>query len=135
MAELLYGKVQGGQGNAAHWLKLFNDAYRRKLGTLVFPGSLNLRLSCDFDWAAPRYRDLLIRFPQEEYGGERDILLLPCVLMNLEHHPAFLWTTTTPVAADERRVVELLAFVKLRDAFNLKEGDTVVIRIGVTLDY
>lgn len=132
MTELLYGQVQAGEGNASHWLSQFNDAYCRKLGTEVFPGSLNLRLSSDFDWSDARYHDLLIHFPREEYGGERDILLLPCILINLKQYPAFLWTTTTPVAEDARRIVEILASVNLRHAFQLKDGDLVVIQLEVS---
>jgi hypothetical protein len=83
MSELLAGKVQAGLGNASHWLKLFNTAYREKLGMPVFPGSLNIALDHVFDWFATGYEAHRIWFGREEYGGERDILLLPCQLVSL----------------------------------------------------
>jgi CTP-dependent riboflavin kinase len=95
VSELLAGKVQGGFGDASRWLKLFNAAYSEKLGISVFPGSLNIALDHVFDWFDARYEAHRIWFGREEYGGERDILLLPCELVNLDHRKAFLWTPTT----------------------------------------
>src|SRR5262249_16301968 len=130
MTELLAGKVQAGFGNASHWLKLFNAAYSEKLGMSVFPGSLNIALDHVFDWFDPRYETHRIWFGREEYGGERDILLLPCELLGLDHRKAFLWTPTT--AARDRQdpwVVEVVSDVNLRDQFGLQDGDVVEIRV------
>ena len=95
MSELLAGKVQIGLGNASYWLKLFNAAYSEKLGMRVFPGSLNIALDHVFNWFEARYEAHRIWFGQEEYGGERDILLLRCKLVSLDRRRAFLWTPTT----------------------------------------
>jgi hypothetical protein len=85
MSELLAGKVQTGRGDASRWLKLFNAAYSEKLGISVFPGSLNVALHQVFDWFDARYEAHRIWFGREEYGGERDILLLACELVSLDH--------------------------------------------------
>ena len=130
MSELLTGKVQAGFGKASHWLNLFNVAYSEKLGISVFPGSLNIALDHGFDWFDARYEAHRIWFGREEYGGERDILLLPCELVSLGHRRAFLWTPTT--AAKDRRdpwVVEVVSDVNLRDQFGLQDGDVVEIRV------
>jgi len=37
---ILRGRVQPGKGDASRWLGLFNDAYVRKTGMPIFPGSL-----------------------------------------------------------------------------------------------
>jgi riboflavin kinase, archaea type len=130
MREVLQGRVQAGKGDASHWLRLFNAAYARKLQMRVYPGSLNLALDHPFDWFAQRYQPHLIWFGREEYGGERDILLLPCELMNLERRQAYLWTPTT--AARNRPdpwVVEVVCEVRLRDTYELKDGDVVVVEL------
>src|SRR2546423_10177705 len=101
MSELLTGKVQVGFGKASHWLNLFNVAYSEKLGMPVFPGSLNIALDHVFDWFDSSHEAHGIWFGREEYGGERDILLLPCELVSLDHRSGFLWTPTT--AAGDRR--------------------------------
>ena len=130
MSELLAGRVQAGLGDASRWLKLFNAAYSEKLKMSVFPGSLNVALDHVFDWFDARYEAHRIWFGREEYGGERDILLLPCKLVSLDHRRAFLWTPTT--AASDRRdpwVVEIVADVNLRDQFGLQDGDLVEVRV------
>ena len=130
MSELLAGKVQAGLGNASHWLKLFNAAYSEKLGMPVFAGSLNIALDHVFDWFDARYEAHTIWFGREEYGGERDILLLRCELVSLDYRGASLWTPTT--AARDRRdpwVVEIVADVDLRNHFGLQDGDMVEIRV------
>src|SRR5262245_286748 len=78
---LLRVTVQSRQGAAAHWLGLFNAAYSRKLQMPVRPGSLNLALDHNFDWFAACYKASTIWFGREEYGGERDILMMPCELV------------------------------------------------------
>ena len=130
MSELLAGKIRAGFGAASHWLKLFNVAYSEKLGISVFPGSLNIALDHVFDWFDARYEAHRIWFGREEYGGERDILLLPCELVSVGHRRAFLWTPTT--ATRDRRdswVVEVVSDVNLRNHFGLQDGDNVEIRV------
>jgi CTP-dependent riboflavin kinase len=126
----LTGRVQAGKGDASRWLSMFNDAYSRKLGGPVFPGSLNLALDADFDWFAPDLAKRTLWFDRSEYGGERDILLVRCVLENLANEPAWLWTPTT--AARDRPdpwVIEIVAFRSLRSAFALEDGSVVEIMI------
>lgn len=122
----LRGRVQSGMGDAARWLGTFHDAYARKLGHPVFPGSLNLALSAPFDWFSPEHVRRTTWFGREEYGGERDILLIPCRLTSLRNERGWLWTTTT--AARDRPdpwVVEVIAGTGLRGAFGLVDGDIV----------
>jgi len=130
MERRLTGRVQSGEGNASHWLSKFNAAYSRKVGGPIFPGSLNLALQSAFDWYAPDIVRRTISFDRAEYGGERDILLVPCVLLNLAMQPAWLWTTTT--ASHDRSdpwVVEIIAATNLREAFGLADGSIVEVQL------
>jgi CTP-dependent riboflavin kinase len=130
---VLVGRVQTGKGDASHWLARFNAAYSRKLDMPVFPGSLNVALPHALRLAgasAPATRGLV--WAREEYGGERDILLVPCRLQNLGGQRAFLWTPTT--AARDRSdpwVVEVVAPVGLRATFGLRDGDEVIVEVLV----
>ena len=124
------GRVQSGTGDASHWLSKFNAAYSRKIGAPVFPGSLNVALASRFDWFAPDIVRRTIAFDRAEYGGERDILLVPCVLLNLAMEPAWLWTPTT--AARDRSdpwVIEIIAATNLRETFGLADGSIVEIQL------
>ena len=127
---MLRGRVQSGKRDAARWLAMFNDAYARKTGMPVFPGSLNVALEVPFEWFAPTLQHTIIRFPKEEYGGERDILLLPCSLRSLRSQKAFLWTATTAASGPgQRGLVEIIASESLRDAYGLQDGDLVEIEL------
>jgi CTP-dependent riboflavin kinase len=133
MRELLQGRLQSGKGDASRWLRLFNAAYSRKLQMPVYPGSLNLALEHTFDWFAARYQGQIIWFGREEYGGERDILLLPCELVDFERRKAFLWTPTT--AARNRPdpwVVELVCDIELRETYRLHDGDIIAVELPVS---
>lgn len=130
MALRLVGHVQRGKGDASRWLSLFNAAYARKVGHPVFPGSLNLALPDAFDWFAPDVVRRTVRFDRAEYGGERDILLVPCRLPTLADEPAWLWTTTT--AARDRPdpwVVEVIASRNLRQTYGLVDGSPIEIML------
>ena len=130
MIETLEGRVESGGNDASKWLSLFNADYSRKLAMPIYPGSLNLRLPQPFDWLAPRHQPHIIRFGQEEYGGERNILLLPCALANLEHRRAFLWTAVHPTNGIEKGyVVEIVTDIKLRDAYGLDDGALVAVEL------
>lgn len=126
MRIVMSGRVQPGKNDAARWLDKFNDAYSKKTGMAIFPGSLNLALKENFDWFQPAYQAKIIWFGREEYGGERDIFLLPCKLITLGNRNAFLWTPTT--AAHDRTdpwVVEVITDVKLREVYGLTDGSIV----------
>jgi riboflavin kinase len=124
------GHVQPGVGDASKWLSIFAASYERKTGVAIFPGSLNLNVGEDFDWHDRYLAERHIWFARSEMGGERDVLLVPCVLTNLSRQPAFLWSTTT--AATDRVdpwIVELICEVGLRSTFNLQDGDSVDVLI------
>lgn len=130
--ESLVGHVKSGKHEASRWLTRFNGEYAQKLGTPVFPGSLNVVLEREFDWPAvsSRYKSHVIWFGREEYGGERDILMLPCLLISMDGRRGFLWTTTIGAhQRDDPREVEILADVNLRKTYGLQDGDRVVLGI------
>jgi CTP-dependent riboflavin kinase len=95
----------------------------------IYPGSLNLLPEHRFDWRAACYQPLIVWFGREEMGGERDILLLPCVLANLGNRKAFLWTTTN-LEWQAAETIEVITDVRLRDEYNLIDGDLVEVELA-----
>ena len=71
---------------------------------------------------------MIIWFGREEMGGERDILVLPCRLLNLDKRKAFLWTTTN-LEDEGSEIIEVITSVKLRNEYNLSDGDIVEVEI------
>jgi CTP-dependent riboflavin kinase len=128
----LTGRIHSGKNDASYWLQRFHAPYCQKTGMDIFPGSLNLELEASFDWYAKRYRPHIVWFGRDEYGGERDILLLPCILSKLDRKQAFLWTTTT--AAHDRpnkNLIEVITDVPLRASYGLVDGDRVDVELSL----
>jgi len=141
----LNGVVRPGVGDASKWLTLYNEHYSRKVGFQVVPGSLNVHLSAERVFSIQDFVDLLggpehcpgyILMPGTEYGGERDIMMLRCSLFG---QVCYLWRTTNGPRG--RDVLELIAPVRLREAFTLTDETPVTVDLtpafaksSVTLD-
>ena len=130
----LTGHVQSGEGNAAYWLAKDADAYRLWTGVDIVPGSLNVLLSTKFDWAAAEIAPYLRVFSLVPFGGNRDILLVPCEISTDRHAspvPAFAWATTIAAAAPapDYHVLELIAPLNLRQTLTLPDQTSVTISI------
>jgi CTP-dependent riboflavin kinase len=130
VAIVLQGRVSDGVGNASHWLSTYNSAYEHKTGLRIHPGTLNLALEQEFPLLNPDLSDNLILMRKGEYGGQRDILMLPCILTSLDNLKALIWRTTrAEQVAEDRRILEILAEVNLRQTYGLKNGDIVEITV------
>jgi len=122
----LHGIVQSGKSDANQWLRRFADVYASWLGRVIFPGSLNIDTGSRFDWHALDIAPFRRRFSLTPHGGERDLFIVPCAIVNPGIQSCWLWTTTT--AADDRpdpNVVELIAAVNLRETLGLADGSSI----------
>ncbi len=119
---VLSGIVVSGQGNFAHWLEKLQEHYTRKTGMRLFPGTLNILL--DYPYSLPPD---VIRLEKEEYGGTVSVSLVPCRIFDRR---AFLLRTDANEAGHghhPRTIIEIATDVQLRDLYNLKDGDPVVV--------
>jgi riboflavin kinase len=122
----LVGHIESGVGNFGYWIKKLHVHYRHKTGLDLFPGTLNIRL--DHPYRIPPNP---IRLEATEYGGTVNINLVPCHVFN---RPAFILRTD----ANEQgngihpwEVIEIATDIKLRDAFNLKDGDHITVELDI----
>ena len=123
----LRGKVVSGTGDLSEKMSCvagLSEAYKRKLGVDLFPGSLNIRL--ESAWSMPAQR---IRLEKEEYGGLVSMNILPCRIRGedcliLRTDGNELGTGTHP-----KEIIEVASNVRLRDHFRLKDGDTIEVEI------
>jgi riboflavin kinase, archaea type len=107
------GCVVSGMGNFSYWIEKLQEHYLRKTGMRFYPGTLNVR----------------------PYGGTVSVNMVPCFIRipgHSEAKAAFLLRTD---ANEEERghhpktIVEIATDVRLRDAFELKDGDGVEIEV------
>jgi riboflavin kinase len=116
---VMRGRVASGKGDLAQWMRKYAAAYERLTGTRLYPGSLNIVL--DDPWELPHDR---LRIGAEDVG--RNVNLVPCRFLD---RAAFLFRTEDDDSKgpEQRRIIEVLADVRLRDAYALSDGDAVTI--------
>ncbi|MEO1235648.1 MAG: DUF120 domain-containing protein [Planctomycetota bacterium] len=120
----LVGHLESGIGDFSQWIAKLHDHYRRKTGLDLFPGTLNVRLALPY-----RLPPDPIRLEAQEYGGTVSINLVPCRVFD---RSAFILRTDANERGDGDHpweVVEIATDIKLRDAFDLKDGDKVTIEV------
>lgn len=120
----LTGRIETGMGDFGRWIEQFRDAYFAKTGVLLHPGTLNVRLEVPF-----RMPENVTRLEADEYGGAVSVSILPCTLRGTE---AFILRTD---ANDQGRgdhpptVIEIASHLRLRDRFDLEDGDRVTVEV------
>ena len=129
---ILRGRVVTGMGNFSYWIEKLQEHYERKTGMRLFPGTLNLEL--DEPYSLP---GRVIRL--EAYGGTVSVSIVPCSIwvMNRDSNECsigvksgFILRTDTNEEGrghHPRTIVEIATDVKLREYFDLSDGDVVEI--------
>lgn len=121
---VLRGKVVPGMGNFSYWIGKLADHYERKTGMRLFPGTLNIELPEPY--GLPQ---TVVRLEGEEYGGTVSVNLVPCSIFGRR---AFLLRTDANEQGrghHPRTIIEIAADVKLRDEFQLQDGDMVEVEM------
>jgi len=90
----LSGVVSDGVSDASKWLQKFSSIYEEWLGVNIYPGSLNLDIDYAFDWYSSELLDYRRQFSLLPHGGERDIFMIPCRIVEPGIQTCWLWTTT-----------------------------------------
>lgn len=119
---ILRGKVVSGTGNFSCWIEKLVDHYQRKTGMRLFPGTLNVQL--DHPYTLPARA---IRLEGHEYAGTVSVNIVPC---SMRGKSCFILRTDANEEGrghHPRTIVEVATDVKLRDYFNLADGDLVEI--------
>jgi len=88
----------------------------------LYPGTLNVELALPYSLPGD-----VMRLEAHEYGGRVSVSIVPCRIFN---RPAFLLRTDrneSGTGHHPRNVIEIATGVRLRDAYQLKDGDWVEI--------
>ena len=96
--------------------------YEQKTGMRLYPGTLNVELPVEYRLPAK-----VIRLEAGEYGGRVSVSIVPCRIFN---RPAFLLRTDQNEAGTghhSRKIIEIATDVRLRDCYQLQDGDWVEI--------
>jgi riboflavin kinase len=120
----LRGTVESGIGDFGRWIEKLDAHYERKTGMKLYPGTLNVRVTEPY--VVPPG---CIRLEGHEYAGSVSVSIVPCRVLGRR---AFILRTDANEAGTGRHprtVVEIASDVKLRDEYNLADGDEVSIEV------
>ncbi len=116
----LRGKVVSGVASFGEWIERLNGFYEQKTGMRLYPGTLNVELTSEYSLPAD-----VIRLEAAEYGGRVSVSIVPCRIFD---RPAFLLRTDQNeqgTGHHARNIIEIATDVRLRDSYQLKDGDWV----------
>ena len=120
MALVLTGRVVTGVGNFSYWIERLKEHYLRKTGLSLFPGTLNVQLEEEYSIPAGASR-----LEAEEYGGTVSVSIVPCRVLG----ERAVILRTDKAERDSKKIVEVACEVKLRDKYNLRDGDAVRVEV------
>jgi riboflavin kinase len=120
----LRGRVVSGRADFGQWIGRLSSLYEEKTGMRLYPGTLNVELSSEYSLPAD-----VIRLEADEYGGRVSVSIVPCRIFNRQ---AFLLRTDENekgTGHHPRNIIEIATDVRLRDNYELKDGDWVEIEV------
>ena len=127
----LLGEIRTGKNDFSFWMDKLSSYYTNKTGMNFFPGTLNVHLlNCKY-----YFPEHCIRLEKDEYGGTVSISMLPCQILGKDAYILRTDSDTGKYGDLPEQILEIATDVKLRDRFNLKDGDLVEVEVqqGKTL--
>jgi riboflavin kinase, archaea type len=121
---LVRGRVVSGRADFGSWIERLSSFYEQKTGMRLYPGTLNVELLAPY--SLPKN---VIRLEAQEYGGRVSVSIVPCRIFERQ---AFLLRTDQNeqgVGHHPKTIVEIAADIRLRDAYQLQDGDWVDIEL------
>ena len=119
---VVHGTVTSGRGDFGFWIEQLSSFYEQKTGMRFYPGTLNVELPSPYSLPSQ-----VTRLEASEYGGRVSVSIVPCRIFN---RPAFLLRTDQNeegTGHHPRTIIEIATDIRLRDAYQLKDGDPVEI--------
>jgi riboflavin kinase, archaea type len=118
----LRGRVVSGLADFAVWIEQLSSLYEQKMGMRLYLGTLNVELALPYSLAED-----VIRLEANEYGRSVSVSIVRCRIFDRR---AFLLRTEQNdrgTGRHPRNIIEIATDVRLRDAYQLKYGDSVEI--------
>jgi len=117
------GIIVSGLGRAKHFVNMMREPFFKRYNKQLYEGTLNIKLE----------KELFINSQEiigkNEYGGTQNVLIQKCKIFNEE---AFIVRAekNNKLGGDYNlNIIEIVAEEKLRDKYNIKDGDKIIITI------
>jgi riboflavin kinase len=117
--------VVSGRGDFGFWIDRLSGFYAAKTGMQLYPGTLNIALPSPYSLPPD-----VIRLEAHEYGGSVSVSIVPCTVFGRR---AFLLRTDQNeqgTGHHSRNIIEIATDIRLRDAYQLSDGDWVEVEFS-----
>lgn len=114
----LKGKVKQGLGNASFWVEKIENVFHKKTGMKLYYGTLNIELE------EPYELENYWIIEKQEYGGTQNVFIQKC---EIQGNKAYI--VRSEKTAHKSNIIEIVSDIKFREKFNLKDEDTIEIRL------
>lgn len=122
----LRGEIRTGKNDFSGWMKKLSSYYIQKTGMVFFPGTLNVHL-IEHKYYFPQD---CIRLEKEEYEGKVSVSMIPCKIFSKEAYILRTDSDTGKHGYSPEQILEIATNVKLRDEFELKDGDIIEVEVN-----
>ncbi len=109
-----------GRSDFGLWIERLSSFYEEKTGVRLYPGTLNIELASPYSLPPD-----VLRLEAHEYGGSVSVSIVPCRIFDRR---AFLLRTDQNeqgMGHHPRNIIEIATDIRLRDAYQLGDGDWV----------
>ena len=117
------GKVKSGLGEAAMWMGMAKDIFKKKYGIDVFLGTLNIELEHE---VILDEKDII---EPEEYGGNFKVFVCKCTVCDEESYIIRTEKNNELGGDHPLNIVEVVSGVNFREKYRLKDDDEVWVEI------
>lgn len=122
----LLGEIRTGKNDFSFWMEKLLPYYIQKTGMIFFPGTLNVHLiECKYYFPVD-----CIRLEKEEYGGTVSISMTPCIILAKNAYILRTDSDRGKHGYSPEQILEIATDVKLRDEFNLRDGDFIEVEVN-----
>ena len=124
---ILRGKIISGIGDFSKKMESIPgllNAYQKKLGIKLFPGTLNIVLPEEY-----HIPQTALWLDKSEYGGTVSIHIVPC---KIKDRKAFILRTENNELGrghHPKTIIEIATDVRIRDTYDLSDGDELEVVI------
>lgn len=117
------GKIKSGMGNASFWVNKISSIFKEKYGIELFAGTLNVELEKEF---VLRNTETIL---PNEYGGKYKVLIQKCSILGEDAYIVRPENNNVLGGDHPLNIIEIVSEKKLRDKYDLKDNDKVIIEI------
>ena len=124
---IIKGTIVSGLGEGRKYVRLYSSQFKRKIGIIPYPGTLNLRIEKPLREVIVKHKCIVVDPPSPEYSP----VLVYCA--KLEGISVYL--VRPLVTRHDERIAEIISDKYLRRELRLKDGDQVVLEISDCCDH